>query len=183
MSRHFPVDRSVKLKAPKISLRRLLLYIGVCGLLFAAIKYLGIYAVCLLGIGILSILAHLAAASVGHRMRSFGDRGHDLPEDPLVGHVGSHHQGEPKYAPTTKLYQKRSLGLPIAVLTCLGIIGGAALPWFLQSQGAFSDSTTSELWMGSVAFALLIGLATFLSTSFLWVLLSAWRQASRDPGG
>ena len=166
-----------------MSLRRLLFYIGLLSLVFAAVKYLGIYAVSLLGIGLLSILAHFAAATVGNRMRDLGDRAHDLPEDPMVGHSVERRAVKPPCAPTTKLHHKRSLGLPVALLTLLGTIGGASLPWFLQQQGMFATSSPSEMWVGSLAFAMLVGLATFLSASFLWVMMGAWWQATRDSSG
>lgn len=182
MIRPDPTDRSAKWPIPTLSLRRLLFYIGLCGVLFAAVKYLGIYTVCLLGLGVLSILAHFAAATVGNRMRRLGDQVHDLPEDPLVGHGTKESAAKPLYAPTTKLHHKRSLGLPVAILTLLGVVGGAALPWLLQRQGMFATSTRAEMWTGSVAFAMLVGLATFLSVSFLWVMMGAWWQATRDSG-
>jgi hypothetical protein len=171
-------DQRVLLRPPQFGLRTLLLLVTACGVLFALAQWLHPAAVGLLAFLIVSIFCHVAGNAIGTRLRAIGDKPQDAGEQPRT--IERPHDRD--FAPPTMLSRRQRLGWLVLVATSIGITAGAiggGLWTFVASAG---PPAIGNIAAGIVAFAVLGGMAAFLTMGFAQVLLTAMWQALSAPG-
>jgi hypothetical protein len=123
---------------------------------------------------IVSIAAHVAGNKLGTTLRDHASRQRLAQESPPPQRAPV---ASSEYAPTTRLRERRALGLLAAVFTILGIAIGAAA----AIVGALSftmSATPADLIVYGIAGGVLCGFFTFAAVAFLQVLLTAAWEAS-----
>lgn len=175
-----PNDLRPGLPPPQFRLSTMMLAVTMLCLLFATFAAIGSHGGLILILFVLAVLAHVAGNALGMRLRENGDT--PLADDGLTPARMAGRRRRPTkgdFAPVTPLSHRRALGLIILILTCLGIVAGAAL------GGSWVARIGGEPTLVSVGFAILFcgamgGFATFLMSSFLKVTIGAFLQARRE---
>lgn len=165
------------LKPPQIGLSTLLLLVAVLCSIFATLATLGPYVAFSLVLFFLAILAHISGNALGTRLRECGDQPIDRDGTPIERRAANRELDDADYAPATRLSGRQSLGIMVVAVTVLGALLGATVGGSLLIVGNWQRINSS-----SVAFALLFSsvlgaFGGFLTSSFIYVLMSAHRQA------
>jgi hypothetical protein len=164
------------LPPPQFGLRTLLLVVTGCAVLAALSQWVTPVVLACLAFLVLSVIAHVAGNAIGTRLRELGSH---PPADAAALPPGLNH-GKPRaadFAPATRLGQRHGLGWPILIATVVGTVGGAVggVAWTLvSSRGPVG---LLNVGVGAIAFAVLGGIAAFVSFGFIQVGLGAIRQA------
>lgn len=173
-------EPSSGLKPPRFSLRTLLWAFTIFGLLLTAYANFGSHVVAIFCLLALAILAHVAGNALGTQLRASGasdatdgsrSGGHGLPRrKPAAG----------DFAPVTKLQERSPLGRPIVIATAVGAVAGGVLGGIIFSRLLAEKLTLSSISIGIIAAAVLGGIWTFITSSFLQVAGGALWQALRE---
>jgi hypothetical protein len=166
------------LRPPQFRLRTLLLAMTALAAVFASFGVLGAYGVPAVILLLLCVAAHVAGAKLGARLRDNGDRPVDAAGNAVSlrprQRLSSH-----QFAPATRLSQRYSLGLPLLIVTAVGVLlgallGGAGLAWLnWEKANAFSIA------FGALASGVLGGIGGFWIGSFIHVTTAAGLEARR----
>jgi hypothetical protein len=168
-------DHRPGLQPPRFSLASLFLIVTVLGVLFAAMTYLGAYAVLIFVVFLLTVAAHVAGNAIGTQLRENGNRRpmSDAPrpkQRPIA---------PTDFAPASQLHHRSALGMPIVITTVVGSVVGGALGGYGLTM-LMERPTLSAILLGVIASAVLGGIWTFIASSFFQVATGALRQATRD---
>jgi hypothetical protein len=181
---HTDVDRPPRLQ---FHLRTLLLVVALFSAVFAAANAIGAVWMAALGLVAALILAHVAGNAIGTRLRDEAtQRTHE--EQPL-GEAAARIRAAPlPVAETTRLHERRPLGLSLLVMTGAGAVSGALLGRLTMAYGQWGVLSTADWVLGLTSCAVLGGLAGAAASSFfqmaLWpaVLFFFQRGGSRGRG-
>ena len=184
-----PGDLRPGLKPPQFSLRTLLLAVTLLAVIFALFNVLPPLVMAGLIFLLITMLAHVAGNAIGMRLRDSGSRyaaEQAAGRDQFAAGSGS---ATSAAAPQTQLSRRQSLGWPVLAATATGLLagGGGGGLWTAYSSGP--QVAVLNIAVGAVAFAVLGGLAAFLTFSFTQVGVGALRQAlasrpsADDAGG
>ena len=167
------------LRPPQFRLSTLLLLVTGLAAVFASFGLVGSWGTPLLILLILCVVAHVAGAKIGARLRENGNRPVDeagrplprRPRQPLAAH---------QFAPATRLSRRYALGLPILIITALGILlgallGGGGLAWL-----NWEKANAVSIAFGAVASGVLGGIFGFWIGSFIQVTTTAGLEARRS---
>ena len=165
------------LRPPQFGLRTLLGMMTACGMLFALAQWLHPAAVALLAFLIVSVFCHVAGNAIGTRLRQIG--GAAEPQDAVpkaIERPRPHH-----FAPPTVLSRRQSLGWIILVATSVGVLSGAIGGGYWTFLASAGPADVTSIATGVIAFAVLGGLAAFMTIGFVQVLVMSVRQAMSTP--
>ena len=125
---------------------------------------------------VLLVIAHIAGASIGTRLRQIGDAcdSQKAPDRPRRRTVAQH-----EFAPETQLCRRTCvsrtmISFTIAGAVLLGCVGSGTLFWLTWGQ---VNVPTAIVAIGSSSF--LGGFVGFIGSSFLQTAGAAWWQARR----
>jgi len=170
-------DHRPGLRPPRFSLATLFFTIGLLGVLFAAMSYLGSYATLLFILFTLTVAAHVAGNAIGTQLRNNGDH------PPMASGDATRDRRRPitvqDFAPPSQLRQRSALGKPILITTVMGSAAGAMLGGYELTM-LMKQPTLIAVALGVIASAVLGAIWTFAASSFLHVASGALRQATRD---
>jgi hypothetical protein len=172
-------DRRAGLPPPRFSLATMLWVVGALGVLFAAMTYVGSYAMLLLILFALAIFAHVAGNALGTRLREHGDRPLRSDGETPTKSPAWQRAADSDFAPTTRLGTRYALGKPTLIATVVGVVlggvlGGGGLTLMMERM------TVSTVGLAVFASAVLGGIWAFLAASFVQVSFGAAWQATRD---
>ena len=165
------------LKPPQFRLRTLMLAFAALGVLFALANSLSPYAIFGLILLLLAIVAHVAGNSIGTQLRKIGD----FPSEEEAR--ASRKPEKIVFAPASRLSQKTSLGWTVLVVVFFSAMIGAVFGGLLFWHVLGARATWANLSLGIFAFTVIGAFLGFLSGSFLQVILTAQREAAREPNG
>jgi hypothetical protein len=168
-------------RRPQFHLRTLMLAVTGCCVLFALMKEVGPLASAGLCIFILLAILHVAGNAIGTALRDESTR--DCAESNVAAAVWSADikrremiaQLDQTSAAPSRLRERAPLGRLIMALTALGAIVGGSLGSLAYAY--WTDAGAVALVVGSISAAILGGFFGFAASSFLTMILSAWRQA------
>lgn len=124
---------------------------------------------------VLSIVAHVAGNAIGTRLRANGDR-------PLRSRGQHAPRTQPlPCAPATRLSERKTLGWPIVIATFSGLIVGGTGGGIWTVITMHGPMESAAVAVGVIAFAILGGMAAFVTAAFSLVLGGAMWQALRHP--
>lgn len=169
-------DHRQALRPPRFGMKGLLIGMTVLCVILAGCAAVGTSGSLGLLLIVAAIFAHLAGAHTGKLLRDHGSR-------PLVAPAEisrpSRTAGQPQFAPTTNLHERRSLGIPLLIAVAGGglfsAVGGCI--WIMSAFG--DKSSVDTLAVGGVAFGLLGAFATFLLFGFAQVAFRAFAHAQK----
>jgi len=176
-----PDDRRPGLRPPQFGMATMMITMAVLGAGFAMITYFGAYVASVIALFALMVLVHIAGNALGTKLRQNGDTPIDEDGQLAASATRDRQPAAVEFAPTTRLRDRGSLGLPVAVATVAGFIvtsgvGAVLLPL------ALSRAPTVVAWIaGSIACGVLGAIATFITFSFIQVASDAVWQATREP--
>jgi hypothetical protein len=154
-----------------------------CCILFALMKVIGPLASAGLCIFILLAILHVAGNAIGTRLRDESTR--DSADERMQAERPPEHKRAPAIARNIqtatapgRLRERAPLGRLIIALTALGAIVGGSLGSLAYAY--WTDAGTIALVVGSISAAILGGFFGFAASSFLTMVLGAWRQALRE---
>lgn len=165
------------LEPPRFRLRTLLVVVAICCALLAFITTLDPYGMFAAIMLVLTVVAHVVGASLGHRLREAGSR-------PAAGeNTAASERFRPvepqQFAPATRLSHRRRPGRLILAMTItlaiLGAIGGAALLVLLNGERA----TLVNVGFGAAAFSVLGAMGGFALAAFAQEVLAALFEAQK----
>lgn len=173
-----PDDRRPALQPPRFRLRTLLVVLTLCCVLLAILPTLNPYGMFAVIMFVLTVLAHICGAKIGHQLREHGSR--PLSGDSTTTKGDRYRVVQPaEFAPTTRLSHRRRPGRLILVMSIawavLGGIGGAALLLVVNGERA----SVLNVSTGAAAFAVLGAIWGFALASFLQEVLGALWEAHR----
>jgi hypothetical protein len=144
-----------------------------CCILFALMREVGPLASTGLCLFLLLVVLHVAGNALGTALRdaSSQEQGLDRERAPLA---------EMPVAPRTpiapgRLRERTSLGRAVVILTALGAILGGTLSSLAYAY--WTDVHAGGLIVGSISAAIVGGFLGFVASSFLQMVVRAWRQA------
>jgi hypothetical protein len=154
-----------------------------CCILFALMKVIGPMASAGLCIFILLAILHVAGNAIGSALRDESTR--ESADERMRVERPPEHKKTPAIARHLqtatlpgRLRERAPLGRLIIVLTALGAIAGGSLGSLAYAY--WTDAGTVALVVGSISAAVLGGFFGFAASSFLTMVLGAWRQALRE---
>jgi lipid-binding SYLF domain-containing protein len=151
---------------------------GLC-VVFAVWAAFGPVAAFVVILLFLAIFAHVAGNAVGTKLKENGSRRHEKKQrqSHKVELSGEH------YAPATNLSERSSLGVTIFVLTVVGFVVGAVGGGGLLTLLNWEKIVWSGIAVAAIASGVLGGLAGFMMSSFVHVVIvaqiQAWRHGRR----
>lgn len=180
MTTHPPDDgQRPGLRAPQFGMTTLLsVMAGLC-VVFAVWAAGGAVLAFVVVLLLLAVFAHVAGNAVGTKLKeNGGHRPRKKNAQPRAVELSGEH-----YAPATKLGEKSSLGLTIFVMTVVGFligaVGGGGLLTYLNWEKVIWPSIA----LAAIACGVLGGLAGFMTSSFIHVMIGAhidaWRHGRR----
>ena len=175
-----PDDRRPALQPPRFGLLTLLVMVAVLSGLFAIIHYFGTYGAAIAILFGLCVVAHVVGNAMGTKLRDFGDTPVNADGSP-TGHRPV--LDKPKaadYAPSTRLRERYSLGKRVFILTGFGTLIAGIFGYLLVDWLADDHTGWHVFGIGSVACAVLGGIWTFATTSFVQVTLGEFLHARRN---
>lgn len=171
-----PTSRQL-LHPPQFGLKTLLGLVTLCGMLFALSQWLHPAAVGLIAFLAVSVFCHMAGNALGIRLRQIGDSPSAADEPPPLIVTPRHDQ----FAPRTLLSRRQSLGWTALVATSIGVTSGAIGGGLWTFAASAHTPDAASIIVGMVAFAVLGGMAAFLTIGFAQVLFAAYWQALSNP--
>lgn len=169
---HDSESKPQALSPPQFGLRTLLALTTVCAALLALLQWLPPAAVALLAFFAVTAFCHVAGNALGTRLRQIGDC-----RDPAAGPRAIVPPQRQHFAPTTHLSRRQGLGWLIVIATSVGITSGAVGGGLWTFVAARGRAGLFDIAVGTIAFAVLGGLAAFAVCSFTQVLSKAIWQA------
>ncbi len=173
-----PDDRRPALEPPRFRLRTLLALVAVCCLLLAIITSLNPYGMFAAIMLVLTVLAHILGATLGHKLRDYGSRP-PQGEEQRPAAERYRHVEPAEFAPTTRLSGRRGPGRLILIMSItwavLGAAGGAILLVVVNGE----RSSIVNIASGAAAFGVLGAIWGFALASFLQELLGALWEAHK----
>jgi hypothetical protein len=163
------------LKPPQFSLRTLFVVVTLVACISALATAVSPMVLAGILFLLVSIAAHVAGNKLGTTLRDHAS------QQRLSQELTAAQRSPPaslEYAPTTRLRERRALGLLAAVFTIFGMATGAAAA--IAGALSFTKSATpADLVVYGIAGGVLCGFFTFAVVAFLQVLLTAAWEASR----
>lgn len=154
-----------------------------CCVLFALMKEVGPFASAGLCIFVLLAILHVAGNAIGTALcdESTRDRAESHSAAALAEEK-TRYEMSARLAQTSaapsRLRERAPLGRLIIVLSALGAIVGGSLGSLAYAY--WTDAGAVALAVGSISAAILGGFFGFAASSFLTMILRAWRQALRE---
>lgn len=164
------------LPPPQFSVLSLLVCMFLLAAVFAAFKYAGPFGGFAAVLTVLTVLGHVLGNALGTRLRKGGQTASD--EQPPI--VESRQLQASDFAPSTRLRQRRPLGMPVLIATTGGVLAGVLFSIGLFWGNYWPGATAIHLVVAAIAFGVLGGIWTFLGTSFLQVSVGELVSASRE---
>jgi hypothetical protein len=173
-----PEEYRPPLRPPQFRLSTLLLLITGLAAVFASLGFLGAYGGPAVVLLLLCVAAHLAAARLGDRLRANGDRPIDEHGRPLPRWKQTPLRPD-QFAPASRLSERSSMGLPVLIVTGLGVLvggflGGAGLAWL-----NWEKANLLGIALGTLASGVLGGMMGFWLGSFVKVTTTAGMAATK----
>lgn len=172
-----PAGNEPGLRPPQFSLSALLILMTLLGLVFTLASQLGPYGAFVLGLLLLSILAHVAGNALGTQLRSSSR--HSQPRDGAAHAARRRPLTDHDYAPPTRLSHRTPLGWWNLLVTSLAALLAGALgcAWIYR---VIPSAPLTTLVAATLAFGALGGIWGFLTVSLFQVTLGAWWQALKS---
>jgi hypothetical protein len=171
-----PGDFRPGLRPPQFSLRTLLLAVTLLAIIFALFNVLPPLVMAGLIFLLITIFAHVAGNAIGTQLRESSSR-YAAEQARRHIHVAGNQEPTPVAAPQTQLSRRQSLGWPVLAATGAGIVAGGSGGGLWTAYASGPQVAALNIIVGAIAFAVLGGLAAFLTFSFAQVGIGALRQA------
>lgn len=174
----FPSDNG--LRPPQFGMATLLWVVaGLCAV-FAVWGTAGPFAALVVVFFSLAVFAHVAGNALGTKLKeSSSSRPGNQARERQTTELSSEH-----YAPATNLSEKSSLGITILVMTLVGITLGAIVGGGLLTILNWEKIVWQSIALAAIASGVLGGLAGFMASSFVHVMIDAhiqaWRHGRRN---
>ena len=175
-----PDDRRPALQPPRFGLLALLGMVAGFSGLFAISHYFGTYGAAIAILFGLCVVAHVVGNAMGTRLRDLGDTPVNTDGSPAGHRPAMHKPQAGDFAPSTRLRERYSLGKRIFVLTGLGTLIAGILGYLVVDWLADDHTGWHVFGIGSVACAVLGGIWTFATASFVQVTLGEFLHARRN---
>jgi MFS family permease len=152
--------------------------------LFSLMGVVGSQGMALLVLFFFAVVAHVAGNALGTRLRRNGDT-----RQSVNGADATAASDEPRrlcaadFAPTTSLSERFPLGLLIVVMTIFGALLGALVGGYVLAMINWERATWFSMVFGALFSGVLGGIAGFLASSFIRVMIGALLQAERFAFG
>jgi hypothetical protein len=175
------IENPKLLRPPQFGLKTMLVLVAACGVLLALRQWLDPIAIAAIVFLALSVFCHVAGNCIGTRLREIGDNRQlprdDAPAPRLVPRPQD-------FAPVTHLSRRRSLGWSIVIASSVGVTCGAVGGGLWTFAASSGHPAAISIAVGTVAFAVLGGLAAFGTVGFAQVLFGAlWQAMDTGPPG
>lgn len=170
-------DQRGGLDPPQLRLSTLMWLVAFLCAVFATMTAVSPLAAWGLVLLVLAVFAHVAGNALGTKLRKSGDRpiaGKSLPSSRTAKKV----RGD-KFAPTTNLSQRYSLGTTILITTGGGALLGIALVGGLLALTYWGKLTWLNITVAGIGSGVIGGLCGFLVSGFVHVSLVAYLQTTR----
>lgn len=170
-----PENAAARLPPPRFGMRTILMVVTIIGMLLGLAVGVSPYVAAVACLFTLAIAAHMAGNAIGMQLQQLGNQ--ERRSKPK-GEAASASLSETDFAPATQLRHHKPLSAGIFITTSIGAGGGLLLGAVFFAALLWNEISLLLVASGAIAFAILGGIAAFLFSSFLTVLLGACQQAA-----
>lgn len=163
------------LPPPQFGMATLLWAMAVLCVVFAVLGAAGPVAALVVVFFCIAVFAHVAGNALGTKLKENGSRraAKPTPRDRSADLSHEH------YAPATNLGEKASLGITTFITTLVGMTLGGVVGGGLLTVFNWEKIVWPSIAVAAIASGVLGGLAGFLASSFVHVMIEAHVQAWR----